>query len=67
MQKVFLLALSIFTYSTVQTAHAESSFEQELQRGCQAVSQHAALGKKLYDQKNYKKALEHFQTDHCPK
>lgn len=62
MQKVFLLALSIFTYSAVQTAHAESSFEQELQRGCQAVSQHAALGKKLYDQKNYKKALEHFQT-----
>lgn len=63
MQKIVLFSLSILTYSAIHTAQAESSpFQEELQQGCQMVSHHAALGKKQYDQKNYQKALEHFQT-----
>lgn len=62
MQKILISGV-IFSLTALQITHAESSsFEQELQHGCQAVKTEAALGKKLYDQKNYQKALEHFQT-----
>lgn len=61
MQKIIIFSSAIFSFSVLQNAHAESSsFQQDLQQGCQAVKTEAALGKKLYDQKNYKKALEHF-------
>ncbi|MDM1758615.1 hypothetical protein HX127_13830 [Acinetobacter sp. 256-1] len=63
MQKILIFSSAIFAFSVLQNVHAEpSSFQQELQQGCLTIKTEATLGKKLYDQKNYKKALEHFQT-----
>ncbi|WP_111861504.1 hypothetical protein [Acinetobacter sp. CFCC 10889] len=63
MQKAPIFFTLLFSTSALQLTHAEEfSFEQELQQGCAAVKNEAALGKKFYDQKNYKKALKHFQT-----
>lgn len=45
----------------MMTAHAESSFEQQLQEGCAKIKQYGTLGKKYYDNKDYKKALEQFE------
>jgi len=38
-------------------AHADFSIEQEIRGGCNKVKAYGLLGKKYYDQKQYKKAL----------
>jgi len=41
--------------------HADFSIEQEIRGGCNKVKAYGLLGKKYYDQKQYKKALDQFQ------
>ena len=53
----FLIVL--LTVSTL--ASADDTFEQELRQGCAKVKSSANAGKKLYDHKQYQKALEQFQ------
>ncbi|NHC03085.1 hypothetical protein G9F31_04790 [Acinetobacter sp. 187] len=58
MNKV-IFSLSLLAFSS--GAFAEMSFEQELRTQCNRVKSNALLGKQLYDQKNYQKALIPFQ------
>ena len=51
-----ILSLMLMTHS-----HAENTFQQELKQNCSKIASAAKLGKKLYDQKQYKKALEQFK------
>ncbi len=62
MIKSIISGCAVLTLSALAVTHAELSFEQELQQGCNKVKQYASLGKKNYDQKQYKKALENFQS-----
>jgi len=62
MIKSIISGCTVLTLSALAVTHAEFSFEQELQQGCNKVKQYASLGKKNYDQKQYKKALENFQN-----
>lgn len=54
---IFSLGLLAFSSGTF----AEMSFEQELRTQCNKVKNNALLGKQLYDQKHYQKALLPFQ------
>jgi hypothetical protein len=54
-----ILSISLFTFSS--WSFAEMSFEQELKSNCAKVKQHAQLGKKFYDQKQYSKAIDSFK------
>lgn len=56
--KFYILTASIITATA---SFAETSFEQELQQGCAKVKQYALNGKKLYDQKQYAKAVKQFE------
>jgi tetratricopeptide (TPR) repeat protein len=58
MSKYFLITGLIVSCSS---AWAENSFENELRSNCAKVKSYAISGKKLYDQKQYKKALEVFK------
>lgn len=62
MNKFIFSAFSIFSCIGMTQVHAEFSFQQELQQNCAQVKSFAATGKKLYDQKNYTKALESFKN-----
>lgn len=62
MIKSIITGCAVLTLSALTVTHAEFSYEQELQQGCNKVKQYASLGKKFYDQKQYKKALENFQN-----
>lgn len=62
MIKAIISGCAVLTLSALAVTHAEFSYEQELQQGCNKVKQYASLGKKFYDQKQYKKALENFQN-----
>lgn len=62
MIKSIISGCAVLTLSTFAVTHAELSFEQELQQGCNKVKKYASLGKKNYDQKQYKKALENFKA-----
>lgn len=55
MIKSIISGCAVLTLSALAVTHAEFSFEQELQQGCNKVKQYASLGKKNYDQKQYKK------------
>ena len=59
--KISQLALIITCASATTVSFAETSFEQELQQGCAKVKQYALNGKKLYDQKQYAKAVKQFE------
>ncbi len=62
MIKSIITGCAVLTLSALTVTHAEFSYEQELQQSCNKVKQYASLGKKFYDQKQYKKALENFQN-----
>ncbi|MFI7963465.1 hypothetical protein ACFMKD_05155, partial [Acinetobacter baumannii] len=62
MIKSIISGCAVLTLSALAVTHAEFSYEQELQQSCNKVKQYASLGKKFYDQKQYKKALENFQN-----
>lgn len=55
MIKSIITGYAVLTLSALAVTHAEFSYEQELQQGCNKVKQYASLGKKFYDQKQYKK------------
>ena len=57
--RLLMTTLAMIVYS--QSHAGKINFEQELQQGCQAVASTVASGKKLYDQKQYQKALRHFK------
>ena len=59
--KISQLTLIITCASATTVSFAEASFEQELQQGCAKVKQYALNGKKLYDQKQYAKAVKQFE------
>ena len=61
MIKSIITGCAVLTLSALTVTHAEFSYEQELQQGCNKVKQYASLGKKFYDQNNIK-ALENFQN-----
>ncbi|MDB9682714.1 hypothetical protein OPU37_07220, partial [Acinetobacter baumannii] len=54
MIKSIITGCAVLTLSALAVTHAEFSYEQELQQGCNKVKQYASLGKKFYDQKQYK-------------
>lgn len=54
---ISIIGLILFS----STALAETSFENELRLNCAKVQSYASSGKKFYDQKQYKKALEFFK------
>ena len=51
-----------FFFLITQTTYAGFDTQQELKKECAKVKQYAQLGKKLYDQKQYSKALEQFEN-----
>ncbi|EHU1448676.1 hypothetical protein A1E80_RS03790, partial [Acinetobacter baumannii] len=51
MIKSIITGCAVLTLSALAVTHAEFSYEQELQQGCNKVKQYASLGKKFYDQK----------------
>ena len=55
MIKSIITGCAVLTLSALAVTHAEFSYEQELQQSCNKVKQYASLGKKFYDQKQYKK------------
>lgn len=55
MIKSIISGCAVLTLSALAVTHAEFSYEQELQQSCNKVKQYASLGKKFYDQKQYKK------------
>lgn len=59
---IFSGSLCALGLIAMTSTHAELSYEQELQQGCAKLKQYANNGKKLYDQKQYKKALEQFKN-----
>jgi hypothetical protein len=58
--KKIMIAIPFFFLIT-QTTYAGFDTQQELKKECAKVKQYAQLGKKLYDQKQYSKALEQFK------
>ena len=54
-----ILSFSLLALSS--TTFAEMSYEQEVLLNCSKVKNYANVGKKLYDQKQYQKALEPFK------
>lgn len=62
MIKSIITGCTALTLSALAVTHAEFSYEQELQQGCNKVKQYASLGKKNYDQKQYKKRSKTFIT-----
>lgn len=56
MIKSIITGCAVLTLSALAVTHAEFSYEQELQQGCNKVKQYASLGKKFYDQNNIKSA-----------
>ena len=59
---IYSVSLCTVGLVTMTSSYAEFSYEQELQQGCAKVKQYAVSGKKLYDQKQYNKALEQFKN-----
>ncbi|MCO8045170.1 hypothetical protein NI467_07400 [Acinetobacter bohemicus] len=55
----WLICMSIFSLSGL--SFADSSFETQLRSECAQVKNYAAKGKRLYDQKQYSKAVEQFE------
>ncbi len=60
MIKSIISGCAVLTLSALAVTHAEFSYEQELQQSCNKVKQYASLGKKFYDQKQYKKSARKF-------
>lgn len=58
--KITLLSIPFFIFFT-QAIYANTT-EQEIKQECTKVNQYAQLGKKLYDKKQYAKALEQFKN-----
>ena len=46
MIKSIITGCAVLTLSALTVTHAEFSYEQELQQGCNKVKQYASLGKK---------------------
>ena len=59
---IFSGSLCALGLIAMTSTHAELSYEQELQQGCAKLKQYANNGKKLYDQKQYKKAIKRWTT-----
>lgn len=57
-KSIFLITSLIFS----SLSYAEFSYEQELKQGCAQIKQYRQSGQNFYLQKNYKKALEPFQS-----
>ena len=60
MKNLSRLSLTLLALMWFTSSHAELSFEQQLQQGCVKIKSYAVTGQKLYQQQQYKKALEQF-------